>query len=394
MKKKLLNYSIPAVLAAQNFLLANSENDRQFFSDSEDRIACISECNVQGYLQGKIASAGVDSGFVVGASYLYQEGKIDHLSAVKVVSYEGDSTQGETILVAENIDNLDFEWKSGFKVNAGYIFCQRDQLGIDITWTHLDAEGKISTFLNDPTFAKGTLKPNWFPFILGPLADQANAKWDCKFNLLDGTFGRSFFLGKWLAVHPYGGIRGVWIDQDYKAKYHAAWMIDTTGMGNLSLTFRDTQFDGKNDFKGVGFLFGFETDWYISCRLSAFTNIKTSLIYGKFDVQQVFNGQIVVPVSGIPTFILPEIITQTRSINRLRPNLEGEMGLKWEQFFCDDSYRFFVAISYEFSFWFFQNVFENIVAYLDGAQNSFTIASIDPRNLQFQGINVRVGFDF
>jgi Legionella pneumophila major outer membrane protein precursor len=395
MKKKLFSYLILSFFTFQNLLLADSENNVEFFSNLENRIACISECNVQDSLQAKIASAGIKSGFVVDASFLYQQGLIDHLTCVKTISQvSGNAQLGETLIIEEQIDNLNFKWKPGVRVNLGYVFFKRDQLSVNFTWTYLNGEGMISTTFNDPTFELGSLKPSWFPFLLGPMADQADAKWDCKLNILDGTFGRNFFLGRWFTFHPYGGVRGVWIDQDYNAKYHAAWRVDTTGSGDQSLSFYDTKFEGKNDFTGAGLLFGLEANWYLSCNFSVFTNLKTSIFYGKFELQQLFDGQIVIPITGIPTIIIPEVITEFRDVHRIRPSLEGEMGIRWEHFFCRNSYRFFTGLSYEFSFWFFQNIFENLIGTLDSVQNSFVTANIDPRNLQFQGINFQLGFDF
>jgi|JI10StandDraft_1071094.scaffolds.fasta_scaffold09590_7 hypothetical protein len=389
--KKILHL-IYVTLAVQNCIWANSIDSSEGVRDPHDQISRISECNVQGILQPKIASAGINGGFTLGASFLYQQSSVDLLTAARTVNITGMPADG--LIAKEQIDTMDYKWQPGMRVSAGYIFSQRDQLKLNITWTHLRGKGSSEVLFNDPTFKNGSLKPVWFPFLLGPLADQATSTWDCKLNLLDGTFGRSFFLGKWLVMQPYGGVRGAWINQDYLAKYHAAWMIDTTGTGNLTLSFKDTRFDAQNKFKGVGLLFGLETDWYVTRNFCAFTNFKTSLLYAKFDITQTSEGQIIIPISTIPTIIVPETISMTRGFHRIRPSLEGEIGIKWEKFFCGNSYRLFMGVSYEFSFWFCQPLFENVTNYLDGVQNSFATSFVDPRNLQFQGINIQAGFDF
>ncbi len=393
MKKQLFFTPVVTLVAFQSVLFSNTEEKTSHLSGLEEQIACISECNIKDRLQPKLASAGVECGITLGASFLYQQAIVDLLSSVRQVGFTS-VPDGGAVVAVEETDVIDYKWRPGFRVIAGYIFSQREQLGLNIAWTHLEGKGASSVYFDDPTFSKGSLKPTWNPFLLGPQADQATSTWDCKFNLIDGTFGRGFFLGKWLVVHPYAGIRGAWIDQDYQAKYHAAWTVDTTGGGNFALSFRDTSFTAENDFKGVGFLFGLGTDWYLSCNFSVFTNLKTSLLYGKIEVFQFIDGQLIIPIPTIPTIVIPETISQTRSVRRLRPNLEGELGVKWEQFFCNNSYRLFLGVSYEFSFWFFQNMFENTTNYLDGVQNSFATSFVEPRNLQFQGINVQAGFDF
>lgn len=382
------------VLISSSAISLEGESNSEIFQ-LEEKIACISDCNVQNQLQGKITSSGIDCGFTTSVSFLYQQGVLDNLSSVKEINQNPVNPQpNQTIEIRESIDNIHFDWRPGVRVSLGYIFSQRDQFGIDLAWTYLEGKGKSSTSLDSSTLAQNYLKPSWLPFLLGSVADQAQVDWNCKLNLLDGVMGRSFFLGRWLTFYPYGGVRGVWIDQDYQAKYHAAWTIDTTGSGDLALSIRDTKFKGKNDFHGVGLLFGFQTEWYLSCQFSTFANLKTSLNYGRFKIDQFFDGQIVIPIPGIPTLVIPETIDEKRNFHRIRPSLEGEIGLRWEQFFCQDCYRFSLGASYQFSYWFSQNLFENVINVFDPVQNAYVNATIDPRSLQFQGVNIQVGFDF
>ncbi len=52
---------------------------------------------------------------------------------------------------------------------------------------------------------------------LGSVADHALASWRLNFNTLDLSLGRNYFVGRFLSLHPYLGIRAVWIDQNYKS---------------------------------------------------------------------------------------------------------------------------------------------------------------------------------
>ncbi len=208
----------------------------------------------------------------------------------------------------------------------------------------------------------------------------------------DGVFGKRLFLGKWFAVRPYAGVRGAWIDQDYLAKYHGAWQL-FDGSGTF-LDFRDTSFKVTNDFKGVGFLFGLENDYYIAHNFSAFTNLTASLLYGRFSAVETADGQAVITPFLTPSVAIPETVILNRDFHRVRPNIEGEIGLRWEKFFSGNSSRFFIGASYQFSFWFFQNITDNVILYFDEVQNSYASSNVEYRNLQFHGIRIQAGFDF
>jgi hypothetical protein len=344
----------------------------------------IAEQNVFCGWQGKNASATVDQGFVGKASYLYWQAKEEGLDFVQ----SGDIEGGFPAPITANITLLDpiSEWQSGFQVGIGYIFPQRSQWDVLLNWTWFHSNASNSTSLNGPLVATKTLRPTWLPFLMGPQVLDAAAQWGLKYDTLDLLLGRDFFLGKWLSFHPQAGVRAAHIHQDYQATYHGVY---DDGMGG-SIFLGETSFDANWTYNGMGVRFGTDGEWHINSYFSLVANGFLSILYGRYHLQESFQGGF--PV-GNPT-PLREIINLNQHYYRLRTALETEIGFRSQTFFNNDKRRVVLGAYYGFSYWLRQNEMVNQFLVFNTTGDVFLTNLPTSGDLQLQGLRIELEVDF
>ena len=350
-------------------------------SDNEIQVGSIAEQNVWGQWQGKSSSASVDRGFVFDATFLYWQAKEDGLEYASKL----DVTLLPNLFINKGgMKDLSFSWDPGSKISIGYIFEDHQQWDLSLTWTYLFSRAHGSASANDPNLVTESLLPLWVPFILGSEAQTADAKWQMRFNALDFGLARNYFVGKYVAYKPFIGVRGVVIDQHYSAKYRGAHTIN-----NVVHLF-DSHMRAINDFGGGGLRVGSDLQWFMSSNWSVLANISGSLIYGRFKIHELFNG-----LSSVNVFTQPQFFDYADRMYRVNPSLDGKLGIQWNKFFCNSSYRVSFGAFYDLSYWFDQNQLINLSTTVDNVSfNALTTAVRARGALQFQGVSCNARLEF
>lgn len=331
-----------------------------------------------------------ESPFFLSARFLYWKATEDELEYVD--KFHADAS-GSTILVNGEVQDLDFHWSPGTKLSIGYA-C--DLCDLALTWTFLYSHPDAS--VSTPGIDAEFLKPNWFPFLLGGLADQASSDWRLHFNTLDLDLGKTFWIGKCAFLNPHVGIRAAWIDQRYQIRYHSAFQFTTGGVGET--IFSNTSLDASNDFKAVGLRFGMDGQLFFCSNLSLIGGVSTSLLYGKFNVMEVINGGLILDVGGVPTFV-PEILTLSETLYRPRFNIEGLLGLQWSTYLIPTKCGLSAALFYEAAVWINQNqIINRTISINDSPINATSTNSnineslVHPKgNIQLTGFSFQVRLD-
>ncbi len=199
-------------------------------------------------------------------------------------------------------------------------------------------------------------------------------------------------------MRPFGGIRGVWIDQDYRAKYKGEF--SSVDAGVVSTIVGKSHFHAENDFVGAGIRGGTDFVWHFSRHWGIKAKASGTLVYGQFDIDQHTKG-FNLSSSGATVVLTGQKFELDDEYNRARFNVEGALGLQWEKVY-PSSRRVGFSLSYEVVEWFQQNMMIQTTEVRDsfnivGAANANnTLYTLDEKNgnLGFHGVTAELRCDF
>ncbi|MES2345564.1 MAG: Lpg1974 family pore-forming outer membrane protein [Chlamydiota bacterium] len=292
-------------------------------------------------------------GFVTGEWLFWQfyEGGTDY-----AVSFDGVSG---SLTGARNKD-VEFDWRSGFRVGLGYIF-EREDWDLYAMYTQINGKGKKDT--------RGDI----FPLLLyqpGPSfmnqVDCAIARWKIEFKNADVDLGREFFISKRLSFHPAFGVKGAWIDQHVNVEYQRT----------VSSVEQEFSVHVKNDFSGVGPKLGIGTNWFLVSNVSIYGNIAGALLWGEFKLKQVQEQNEV------------DDIHLKSSLQKLVPTAQIRAGFLFDIFFNRKRNHFGINLGWEMQYWWCQNQMERFT------DSNLPIYLRTSDDLSMQGLTLGARFDY
>ncbi len=329
----------------------------------------VGEQNVHHQWQGKSGPSLYDGGLFVRADFLYWRANEEGLEYGLSETINAADPKISTRVVSPKV-----RWNPAFRVGMGYTFGSQDFWDISALWTRFSTDQNGSK--------NGTVLPWWGSTLLGNVTTHARAKWKLIYNTYDLDLGRNYFIARTVSVHPFVGLRGATIHQDYHANYATLQPLESA-----------TSFHAKNQFWGVGAHIGSGLQWYMNSSLSLVGNIGGSLLYGDFRIKERYNAFIPIN-SNVVTQVVPLSVREHITTGSF--NVEALLGFQWERFFFKNKYRLAITAGYEWSEWFSQNrikKFTQIPASNGGA--STTDAMTDQKgDLTLQGANLQVRCDF
>lgn len=364
-------------------LFANDERVGQ--PPLEEKIDRVSEQNLYCDWQGKSQSASVKSGLASEVSFLYWKARAEGLAYAQEIDATVPTQPLGTIDIQDVIKDIDSDWDPGFKLGLGYIFESRQQWQPKVYWTYFHSNTTASASTNPANIGLINLRPMWVPFLMGSITEKASAEWSLNYNVIDACIGRDFFVGKYLSLYPQAGIRGVWINQDYKVKYHGGYFAN----GGAVFLQRDNKMESSNDYSAGGVRFGSDAKWYLTKNLIIQGNGFVSLLYGEFEVREFYDGAF---VQGVD--LQPEDIYLKKDFNAVRPCLETELGATWQMFFNNDKFRLALGAFYQLVYWFDQVNIVNQSVSVDTNGNVY-LSNLNPNgDLYMQGLRIQLNLDF
>lgn len=305
-------------------------------------------------------------GFFVTADLIYWKAHEEDLDFAMSGS-GGTSSSFTPVTKTGDVHKPHFEWEAGFRVGAGYTLPKR-LWDLTAVWTRFNTDAKASShsgepallmILDDPNFATSTLT-------------SASAKLKLHYNTLDFEVGRDYRLTRRTVIHPHGGIRGLWIDQNYSIDYNYGSIV------------HELKFD--NDYHAGGLRAGFDTEWFLNPHLAFFGNLCASLVAGNFHIKQkydeVFNSSS--PPLGVYNHFHDEFFD-------LIPEVDLAMGIHLESYANKDRWRFEVNLGWELTVWFHQNMIRELHGHTSatgGSSHKFK------GNLTLQGATIDVKLHF
>jgi hypothetical protein len=252
-----------------------------------------------------------------------------------------------------------FKWEPGYKVGLGYLF-DFDGWDTYIEFTSFNTHSHRSTF----SHVQGLLP------LMGlqtALFSHAHSSWKVDFRDIDFTFGRNYFVSRYLALHPSFGVTSAWITQHRHSHY-------TQGV-----TINDLKLRSKNNFWGIGPRLETEIRFYLGRHYSVYGNLAGALLWGHFHVKE--------REEEIAGTVSDELYNLRDNLHRMVPTVGFGLGAAFETHFARDACHFMIKIGYEGQYWWRQNQLPIF--------NSFaTDFSRQSEDLSLQGLTIDLTLDF
>lgn len=327
-------------------------------------------------------SFGEDARWDVYGEYLYWKVAEEQLNYATLlpggVSAFGNVQPNSTVNVRGKVKSQDADWHSGFRIGAGYSTTCSDW-DAQLFWTRLHFNQRNSVKDN-----AGGVLPLESPVSLlvalinggqgvPTFANHAKSHWRFDFDTIDFEIGKTLHCGCDAIVRVDVGIRGAFINQHLKTTYQ--------GLNVGSSVAIESEVSKKNDFCSVGPTIGIDAAWQFCPEWTLATGASVGWLYGKFDLG--VNSK--VTAEGIGGVI---DVGVHENKHRLRPTLDGYLGLAWDTCLCD-KWNVDLGIFYEYQYWWnqWQTPGSVVFALID--------ASSTPQgDLSLQGLTVKAGITF
>lgn len=308
---------------------------------------------------GPCVSRGWDA--FVTAEFIYWTAREDQLDFAIFEPIQ----DGTTLAGRGKVASPDWNFEPGFKVGVGLLY-EHDgwDLYVNYTWLRVrntreslrveDPQTQRITPIGDSASFAGLNQPILF----------ASANWELDFNALDAELGRNFFISRCLKLRPHFGLKGTWQDQ------------------NFLVVGRDETLESEDVNKlhywGIGIRAGLDTTWHFNQCFSLVGEVAVTALWENFEVDRKSGF---LPQQG-GVFIPALLLYVENDFYTLKPILEFFLGLRYETWFCCDSYHISLEGGWELQWW--------------NQQNQFFQLSLGSRcgDLNLNGLTIKLRFDF
>ncbi len=295
-------------------------------------------------------------GVFITGDYLYWTARQDNMQYAAV----GFTNNNDVSVSKGSVAQLKYKFRTGFKAGLGFSFGHDMwDMAINYTWFQSNHnKGSVSA-----TTSQG-LTPTFTPFIdLGSTTYFLNASsiWRLHFNALDMDLGRNFYISKFLSLRPFLGLKGSWQNQHNTSVYSG--ITDS----------EDFEYTRKlrSSFLGMGIRTGCNMGWHLAGTWSIYGDIAVASLWGQFKSKRIDTANAVTPAHN------------TNHFHTATPVVELAIGLRKDQWFCNNRLHVGVQAGWEEQIWFDQNQ-------LPSGNNGLALGG----NLVLQGLTVRLRFDF
>ncbi len=236
---------------------------------------------------------------------------------------------------------MNFKWAPGFCLALGYNSDSEIPWTTKLHYSWFHNTAAKSGSVPEADLRSARFNPSLAPLLLGSIASSVRSNWEFHYNTLDWDVGRSYFPHRNVMFHPRFGVRGAIIDQDMRTGYSAFFDTGSSFVPVSSRWTVDQKFWGVGLRAGNDFAFFFDNQWAFS------------------------------------------------------PNLESEIGFRYDLFFGRKNHLFSFDISYLMSYWFKQNQISNVtIVFDDQGRNLYITPTSFNDDLLIQGGKLNFRFDF
>ncbi len=269
------------------------------------------------------------------------------------------------------------KWNVGFRAGIGYN-TPHDGWDLRLTWLRFTDHGHKNGHADEDDAIFPTLVHPAELFFFSDAATKLKSRWHMRINQLDLDLGREFFVSKWLTLRPHFGIRTDWIRQKLEAEYNNLARVSLLGgLDSFASDPNDIETEIKDRWWGIGLEGGLDTQWGLGNGWSIFGDLSAAILYGFHHMKYETDNDIV------------EFVDMKDRYRVSHPILDLEMGVRWDNMFCNDRFHVGLQVGWEHHIYFSQNQFPVFVD--DVSIGSFVSNQGD---LTFQGWTFSARFDF
>lgn len=316
--------------------------------------------------------------FVTGSGLYWKptEENLGYVAVANVSVFQDTVSQPQIQIVDQErkIKKPHINYHGGFEVGFGCDFPPETHWDALVNWTryHTKASGETTSPYVDPnklpnpqdgSYQITTLTPlliNNFNAVTGGRGSFftfASAAWRLHIDLLDLEFGKKIFIGKWVMIRPFFGLRAERIRENYHNQYiqppTSVVKSDLQAGVDASLGVEiNAQAHMKSNYDGIGIRLGLDTQWKIYKRLSFYGDAAASALYGSEKLTAknliyVNSGDSLVNNTGL----------YKNEQNASRAVFDFDAGLRWDQMFGQDRYHLGLNIGWAYRYFINQNQF-------------------------------------
>lgn len=266
------------------------------------------------------------SGPNVYGEYLFFQATVTPIfQTAKVMDFDAENF----IIGSAKAINLDFPWNSAFRVGAGFNL-GKSKWFVDGSWVKFREE-TVNTVTSPNPDLLFTPNEFYFPregdFLVSTFSRGC---WKLKFDSIDFSIGREFYLGNNFTIWPQMGLKSIWnkqnLDLDVRNVFVKFDFLDelipfaTSGMVMA-----------MGRFWGIGptLDFSLKWDWFYNLGLSG--KLKGGFLWGKYK-DQVLDFQADIDLSETIPVFPPFSFDAPSTFNigsRIKPFVEMQIGLDW-----------------------------------------------------------------
>lgn len=255
----------------------------------------------------------------------------------------------------------DFEYKPGFKIGFGFNTNNDDWTGFfEYTWLHQSTSHTSTAGSGEVLRAVNVLDDTIVSY------NSANTHWKMNMDKLDFGMSRPFYFSKRITVSPVGGLRALWIRENFNNTYSSAT--------------HDLSVRSKSHSWAIGPMAGSLARWFYGYGFRFEGKGNGALVYTRYT--KVSAKQ--VEDNGTAR------VSHQKDYNCLRPMIDLGIGFGWGTYIGCQDYYIDLSASYDFSLLWDQNVIVNNIQSFNTAQ---PVAGTNG-NLYMHGLTLNARFDF
>jgi hypothetical protein len=376
-------------IETQQSLLDKNENipEKNFLANCLDKKCCLKKYP-EDYQLLQSAKGCKERGCgpyvdIYGLVWQSKEGSMEFAAKFK----SADNPK-ENLAEQENIVIPDFAWRPGFKIDAGYFF-EEDNWDIRTLWTFYRGEftlvkkhSNVETYPEDngivPLYFISDFKDLVNP---SPRYSHGNGDLAIYFNSLDFELAKYVFVRRKLSVRLLFGIKGSWINQNYRVEYTDG----NTLMGPRDfLTLIQSHINFENNFWGMGPRIGFESKCHLIWGFKLFANTSASSLISHFKVKRkqhdVRFDHLTSNYEILPFRLKDDFYT-------IKPNIQLHLGFEWSR--CFRTSFFGATVGYEMQYFWGQNQIKRTFA-----SKSPGLFYSNRGDLQLHGLTASLKYEF